>query len=191
MASVADSFTAGTGLTALVGAFTVTGGQLTSATAGSFVIGQYQAVALGAAQFAEMSIVTLDATTSRRWGVATRLGTAGANYMAYLDAAAGGAWELAKYTSFTYASISGAQALTIALPMRLRLESVGSTHRVLINGRLVGTYTDASVATGQYVGVYGNEPNSLVASDDFYGGDVVPPPGPLMSRAAAMRAATV
>jgi hypothetical protein len=191
VASVADSFTSGTGITALVGSFTATGGQITSATTGSFVIGQYQGTTLGADQFAEMTIATLDATTSRRWGVATRLGTAGANYQLYLDASAGGTWELSKYTSFTYATVSGVQAITISLPMRIRLESIGSTQRAIINGIPVGAYTDTGVATGTYVGIYGNEPNSAVAGDDFYGGDMTPPPPTPMSRAALVRASSI
>jgi len=191
MASVADSFTSGTGVTSLVGSITATGGLCTSATNNSFVIGQYQGTTLGADQFAEMSIVTLDATTSRRWGVATRMGTAGQNYQLFLDASGGGSWQLSKYVSFTETTVSGAQAITISLPMRIRLESIGSTHRVVINGVPMGAYTDTDVTTGQYVGIYGLNPNSAVAGDDFYGGDVFPMPPPQPGVSAVMRAATI
>lgn len=190
MASVADSFTSGTAITSLVGTISASGGQCTSVTNNSFVIGQYQGVSLGADQFAEMTITTLDAATSRRWGVATRLGVGGENYQLYLDASGGGTWALSKYHSFTYTAVSGVQSITVSLPMRIRLESVGSTQRAIINGIVVGTYTDTTIATGTYVGIYGNDPNSLVFGDDFYGGDMTPPPPVPISRAAVTRAST-
>lgn len=192
MPVVQDAFTTLSGnLQQLVGTFAVTGGQVTcNDNANGYGICQYTTVTDTANQFAEISVATLDTTTSRAIGVSLRMGTAGQNYQVAVNGAAGGSWELSKFVGFTKTTISGATAITLTLPVRVRLEAIGSTIRVVIGGVTVGTYTDTSVATGNKIGLYTEACNSTCFADDLYAGDLYPPPMGQPSQAASVRAST-
>jgi len=180
MPSWSDPYTSGlNSFTTYLGTFSATGGQVTTIKGASFTysIGGYLAQALGPDHFAQLTVTTLDATTSRQIGVATRVNSNGYNYQLSLDASSGGFWVLSKFVNFGNPITMDQQAITISLPMTIRLESIGSTHRVLISGVLLGTYVDTDVpTTNPYSGLYGWDGNNVVKADDFYAESIAPPP---------------
>jgi hypothetical protein len=179
MPSWSDPFTSGlNSLTTYTGAFSATGGQVTSTSAGTFSISGYLAAGanLGPDHLAQIRVTTLDALASRQIGVATRVNSDGNNYQVSLDASSGGSLVVEKFVNFSKILIDQ-QSITISLPMVIRLESIGTTQRVLVDGVLRGTYTDSDVPlTNPFTGLYAWDGNNTVRADDFYAETIYVPP---------------
>lgn len=183
MPSWSDPYTGSlNSFTTYVGAFSVVSNQVTSTNTGAYSIGGYLSGNLGGDHFAQLKITALDAANSRSIGPATRMagaGVNGSNYQLTLDASSGGSWTFSKFVNFSSQINIDQQSITISLPMVLRLESIGATHRVLIDGVLKGTYQDTDVPAGTanlYSGLYSVDGNNVVTADDFYAETIYVPP---------------
>lgn len=106
---------------------------------------------------------------------------------------AGGQYTVYKRVAGTYTLIGSVTGVGITGTRRLRLECEGSTLRYYADGVLQGSFTDASISTGNYSGIegYRTVSSGVEALDNFEtGATVVVPRGSGVIAASATASAT-
>lgn len=171
MASFSDDFnradgSPGAGWVQVSGAWTIISQQLSSGTTGTTVVLRAATAMATSDNFAQ---VTIAATTSASQGVWCRGDSTLTSGYAVRNN--GTNWALFSVTGGTFTSIGTYAAAAVAGDV-VKIQAVGSTITVYINGVSRISVTNTAVTTGTSVGIR-SDVNSALRYDNFTAGDVV------------------
>jgi hypothetical protein len=164
--SRSDSTNLGAGWVEVSGDWSIISNQLSPGTTGGTVIVRAASAMASNDNFAQ---VTIAATTAVSHGVWCRGDTTLNNGYAVRNN--GSSWGLFSVVSGAFTSI-GSYAAAAAPGDVVKIQAVGSTIKVFVNGVQRISVTDTAVTTGTYVGVR-SEANTGLAFDNFSAADVV------------------
>lgn len=126
--------------------------------------------------FSQVTWVSGGADSDRAQGVMTRCSTVADTCYSFEVNDFFERWQFLRFNAGTPTSISGGTvSRTISVPTTIRLESEGTTHRCMIDGVTVGTYSDGNIATNQRGGLYSYRSETLIVVDNFSTGDLPAP----------------